>query len=137
MRGRYLSQKPLQKVAVIISWQQSYGQNPRISLHGWSKGLKAVPETIRIATEEYKISQDVIGLFLTDTCTTGRGGEVKASDLYHAYKRWCVDNRNHPCSNTNFGRRIEEKGVMKRRDCRGVFYLGMVIQDMFEDSQAA
>lgn len=92
-------------VAGAILWQQ--------------KGLDA-PTDVLAATEDYRRESDVIGSFLEDSCETGPGLEVSATDLYQAYKRWAKESGEFELSQTAFGRRLEERGFGTRKS--GVKY---------------
>jgi putative DNA primase/helicase len=78
-------------------------------------GRLPLPDRVRAATEGYRVEEDVLSQFLADSCLTGPGLEVGASDLYQAYCEWCAANGEHPLSQTRFGRALGEKGFAKAR----------------------
>lgn len=92
-------------VAGCILWQQ--------------RGLGAPADVVQ-ATDEYRKDSDVMGSFLDDSCDVGGGLEVRASDLYQAFKRWAKDNGEFELSQTAFGRRLDERGFTVRKS--GVKY---------------
>lgn len=62
-----------------------------------------MPKAILDAVKDYQKEMDVVSSFIEECCITGTG-EVKASQLYAVYSRWCDENNEHKFSNTKFGR---------------------------------
>jgi putative DNA primase/helicase len=92
------------------------------------KGLNP-PECVKAATEEYRSEEDTIRAFLDECCIMGERYEVKAGDLYQAYRLWSVDNGIHPMSGTAFGKRIKKLSGDKRHKRGGAYYGGIGLLD--------
>jgi len=97
----------------------------------WQKrSLTPVPEFIRAATIEYRKETDTIISFIADRCIKGEGEEIRARQLYSAYKTWAegaVD-KNKILSETKFGTQMGKR-FEKYPDRRGVHYLGITLVD--------
>lgn len=90
-------------------------------------GLKS-PAAVDIATEEYRTSQDLIGMFLAETCTIcpqKTSGYVKAKDLYKAYCDWCEEAGERPMPHRVLSIKLTERGFVKRR----AFHTSITIWD--------
>lgn len=95
-----------------------------------NRGLTPVPECVRAATGEYRRETDTMISFITDRCVKGEGEEIRARELYSAYKTWAggaVD-KNKMLTETAFGRQMGKK-YAKRVDRRGIHYLGIALAD--------
>ena len=75
----------------------------------WQKYGLTPPASVIKATEEYKKEEDVIGQFIDDCCETGNGFEVKAGDLYKAYRAWAESGKEFILSQTKFGMEMKKK----------------------------
>jgi putative DNA primase/helicase len=96
-----------------LAWQEEKRLNP--------------PHVIREATARYRQSEDLIGQFIDECCAVGPGKEVKAGDLYKAYKDWCASNGHSSLSQTKFGKRIKRQfGDSKSNR---VSYVGLDLND--------
>lgn len=108
-RDRRLSEKLQEEAPHILAWM----------LEGcieWQKrGLSDTPETVKQATGDYKEEQDIIGCWLDECCLQSRTAEASASDLYLNYKLWAERNGLRPYSNTALGRKLSERGFVKRK----------------------
>ncbi|MFE9220787.1 phage/plasmid primase, P4 family [Streptomyces lavendulae] len=79
------------------------------------------PSLVRTATQAYAATEDHIGRFLTECCTTGTGTSVaehrdlrvEQGALYRAYSAWCLDGEGvRPATTRAFATRIRtEVGV--------------------------
>lgn len=74
-----------------------------------AEGLEE-PEAVRIATEEYRREQDVIGRFLEDCCVLHPDAEVGASALFRRYESWCDEQRETPKTQHKFGAALRDRG---------------------------
>jgi putative DNA primase/helicase len=81
----------------------------------WEKEGLGIPETVRIATQEYRDDMDVIAEFIEEKCIEDRNIETTTKELYDAYSKWCEENNEKPISNKSFGRRLEERGYQSIR----------------------
>lgn len=53
------------------------------------QGKLAQPAAVQKATQEYRITSNPVGRFLTECCVIGPREQVGKSDLYSAYLSWC------------------------------------------------
>ncbi|MEW1685747.1 phage/plasmid primase, P4 family [Streptomyces sp. NPDC093594] len=73
------------------------------------------PSSVRLATEAYERTEDHIGRFLTERCTTGNGPgphpelRVEQKLLYEAYVRWCTDEGVRPATSRAFASRTRQE----------------------------
>lgn len=81
----------------------------------WRERKLKAPPVVEIVTQQYRSESDVLGAFLDECCETGPGHEVPASDLYTAFKGWCESNGEWCPSQTQFGRRLDDRGFSWRR----------------------
>ena len=87
------------------------------------------PEVITAATKNYKNDQDVLRDFFVSTYleTDSESDEVKASDLYAAYKMWWLNiESSKPMSSTKFGRLIRDRGIHKVEKNTGNYYTHII-----------
>jgi putative DNA primase/helicase len=90
------------------------------------RGDLLAPKAVTDATEAYRDESDIVGHFLGDaTSKVGTDKGVKASDLYSAYTRWCLNMGEKPETATAFGRRLGDLGFEKKRAGVGMFYYGL------------
>jgi putative DNA primase/helicase len=71
------------------------------------EGLQA-PDAVESATKTYRDEEDVVGRFIADRCDVGEKFWAVASDLYRAWKGWCIVNGEEAGTQTAFGRRLSE-----------------------------
>ncbi len=89
-------------------------------LQAWRKTGLQPPKSVQAATAAYRDEQDIIGEWIADHCLTGSGCTEKKSDLYDAYRKWCVNNGHHPLANPRLTRRLKERGYIVMPDKRTV-----------------
>lgn len=58
---------------------------------GAPPGLRP-PDRVVQATKQYRNDMDVLADFLSERCVLGDGRTTTNSDLYNAFKAWCIDN---------------------------------------------
>ncbi|MER7960253.1 phage/plasmid primase, P4 family [Streptomyces sp. NPDC096030] len=89
-----------------------------------AKPLLTGPSVVRTATQAYATTEDHIGRFLAECCTTSsdleesRDLRVEQGALYRAYSAWCLDSEGlRPASARAFATRIRaEAGVASPND---------------------
>lgn len=97
------------------------------AVHGcldWQNGGLRTPPEVIAATAGYRASMDVIGRFIDECCLVSPSVQVKASELYDIFKKWCEACNEYAGSLTVFGDRLGEKGFGKRKS-NVVWYLGI------------
>ena len=95
----------------------------------WQKDGLAEPEEITTATEEYQADSDIVQRFLEDRTINEPLGEIKASNLFGAFRRWCEINGELSMNQNRFGRRITTKGFERERQNTGFFYQGLMFRE--------
>ena len=125
---KFLEKKIIKnELSGILNWALEGCQKWQIS------GL-TYPEAIRNATNEYREEMDILGRFLKECCRQKQGTKVKSSILYKAYKDWIVELGHKPVSQIKFSQRMEERGIIKKRENSGVYFLDITI--LYEYSSA-
>jgi putative DNA primase/helicase len=101
----------------------------------WMQRGLTMPAAVEAATQEYRSEMDILGRFIDETCQVEAGVQVKAGDLYKAYKQWCDDNGiNRPMTNVAFGQKLVERGFESTgRTAKGYYWKGLTIlaENMF------
>ena len=85
------------------------------------------PEAVTIATDSYRAESDVIGRFLeerTMRISTQAAG-TKSSDLFAAWKSWCMTNGENAGNTTQFSQHLERMNYVKKRGNHGITWLGI------------
>lgn len=90
----------------------------------WQKdGLKA-PESVKVATEDYRRSEDLMADFLEVCCLISPNEEESSSALYEAFKEWWTDNvSKKPLSQKKFGKILGQR--FKRIKSSTIKYVGL------------
>jgi putative DNA primase/helicase len=108
--------------AAILNWAME-------GLHRLRKrGGFEVPKTVQDATQEFQQFNDVPAMFVDEECERGLECWESATNLYAAYKQWCIDHGHMPLSSTSAAREWKRLGFSKQRHNKGVRYLGVKIQ---------
>ncbi|MEU6170187.1 DNA primase family protein [Streptomyces tanashiensis] len=106
---------------------------------GWQdymeKGL-APPEIVRIKTEEYKASSDVLGRFLDERIMANPNAVVLARELFNAWTSWCHASGEQASSEAEFSKSMAARGFATKRTAAGRVYTGLMLmaEDSSEDS---
>lgn len=81
----------------------------------WQRSGLGLPESVRAATDQYREEQDYIGEFLSEKCRLGAAFDVKASELFQAYKAWAEARGERPWSIPRFSEALDHHGLGKRK----------------------
>lgn len=92
-------------------------------------GVGTVPPSVAIATDAYRESEDVVGLFLEDATEQSVTSSTPSRVLYQAYRSWCEQHGEQPQRERDFGPRVESKGYEKKRTSAGVAWLNLALRD--------
>jgi putative DNA primase/helicase len=79
---------------------------------------------VKESTDQYRAESDLIAQFLEEKTSSAPTGKIKAGDLYKAYESWCKERGEFVITGTKFGKRMEEKGFLKKKTDY-VYYLGI------------
>ncbi len=85
----------------------------------WQRSGLGVPDEVRQATDNYRDEMDVIGGFLSECCTLQSAARTAAKELYETYKLWAMDNNEHTITQTAFGIRLTDRGLLMVRGSKG------------------
>jgi putative DNA primase/helicase len=116
-QDKKLLEKLLNELPGILAW------GVQGCLEWQKRGLEPVAK-VRDATDQYRSESDQISNFLEEKTVKTLTGEVKASDLFNAYKNWCSQNNEYEITSTQFGKKMVEKGFSKEKRTY-VFYKGL------------
>jgi putative DNA primase/helicase len=92
----------------------------------WQRDGLKIPAEVRAATESYRESQDVLGMFLAERCIIAQGREVNASQLYTAYRYFVETSAEVPVTQRRFGEAMTERGFA-RKHSGGTKYVGLTL----------
>jgi putative DNA primase/helicase len=106
--------------AAVLSWVHE----------GWlsyqEQGLNP-PEVIRVRTQEYQASSDVLGRFLDERTIKNPHSLVKARELFTAWSAWCSASGEQPGTEKGFAESLERRGYAKKRVTAGQIYQGLML----------
>ena len=95
----------------------------------WKKRGLEPPDAVRMATREYRKSEDQLGRFFDECCVTGDDMTVPSRRIYQRYKAWADDIGERPTHEKGFGERMTERGFKKERTKTARFYRGIALTD--------
>jgi putative DNA primase/helicase len=112
-RDPKLAAKLRAELTGILAWAV------RGCLEWQSAGLRP-PAEVRAATDEYRAEMDTLAAFVDECCIVALHAEVKAADLYAAYKAWAELGSEYVENQRAFGLRLSERGFKPDRSTGGV-----------------
>lgn len=72
-----------------------------------------IPDTVAIATEEYRAQEDWLENFIDERCVREPGARVGARELYLEYKDWATETGDYVRREKDFSKAMEEAGYVK------------------------
>lgn len=81
------------------------------------------PEAVSAATAAYRGESDALRRFLDERCM--KAGEVRSSDLFADWQKWCSDVGEEPGTQTAFSNELTKRGFDKKRTEVGAFWKGL------------
>jgi P4 family phage/plasmid primase-like protien len=96
-------------------------------LREWQENGLQIPTKITAATAAYRDELDILGDWICERCTTGRGCSAKKSELYFDYRQWAVQNGHQPLAQGRLTRRLNERGYKLAADKRTVHGLALMM----------
>lgn len=103
---------------------------------GWldyqEQGLNP-PEVVRIRTQEYQASSDVLGRFLEERTLATPHGAVRARELFSAWTAWCHASGEQSGTEKAFAESLANRGYTKKDRNIGRIYLGLMLTDNDDD----
>jgi len=116
-----LAEKLKAEAPGILAWlvrgfleYQKHGLNP--------------PEAVLSATEQYRKDEDFIQHFIDERCIVRDNTEVRAGELYQAYKAWCDENGQKAFSGIRFGKEMRTRFDYEDSR-RHIYYLGIGLKN--------
>jgi putative DNA primase/helicase len=91
----------------------------------WQRRGLAPPDSVRVATADYRTEMDTVGRFLDERCVVGPTYSATARALYDAYKAWCAEQGEHEQSQTRLGLSLRERGLRKAKAAADVVWHGV------------
>ena len=107
-RDRDLPAKLQAEAAGILAWIVEGASS-------WHRNGLGVPEVVVAATESYRQEMDPIGAFIEERCERIDGHEVKACDLFSAYRMWAAMDGREAVIQYRFGSEMQRRGIHKKR----------------------
>jgi putative DNA primase/helicase len=90
----------------------------------WQRQGLNPPGIVKDSTEAYRQEEDIIKLFIDERCKTEEGLEIKAGDLYRAFKAWAEESGIRAMTGSTFGKEFKER-FKSEKNYKGVFYQGV------------
>jgi putative DNA primase/helicase len=94
-------------------------------LRDWQVNGLREPECVNAATADYRESQDALAHFLQSTCVVAPNAEIRAGELYAAYRQGAENNGEFQMTDRDFSASLEERGFKKSRNSSGRFWKGL------------
>ena len=94
----------------------------------WQEKGLSPPETVKAATKEYRVAEDLLSQFIEERCVIGDKYQVKGGDFFKAYQRWSEEMGLISMSGTKFG--TEMKRRFDHYTKGYVFYMGLELRDL-------
>jgi putative DNA primase/helicase len=77
------------------------------------------------ATKEYLDGQDLVSLWIADSCEVDPAAQESPSTLFASYKSWAEAANEKPGSQKAFGDALQGKGYEKDRTMHGRYFKGL------------
>jgi putative DNA primase/helicase len=84
-----------------------------------SSGIKE-PEEVKMATAEYRGSQDILAPFIEECCIVEGDCDCTVGELYDAYRKWAENSGEKPYSKKKLGMMLDERGFSKVKVSGGI-----------------
>lgn len=118
-KDRRLAEKLEGELRGILNW----------ALEGcirWQSEGLTTPRCVKLATDEYRAEEDVLGQFLDDCTREERDGRVLMASLYQAYQGWTErEGLKYPLTARIFNRKLVERGLQHYKSNGGKFWKGI------------
>ena len=89
----------------------------------------SVPESVKIATDEYFGNLDLVGRFIDECCNLSVEFETHVQDLYQCFRTFMIKSGEHPWTRNAFNEEIMRRGYKKRKiGSRGTIWFGIEIK---------
>ena len=137
-----LPQKLWEEREGVLAWMVDGAR--KWYLDGMGRTGLAIPKSILVETQEYRVDDDLIGRYVADECLTGLDlpyahGEIESSALFKSFREWADGEGERfyaQMTQTMFGRAMRERGFEStrgkggRKVYKGIYpKLGMTISE--------
>jgi len=106
-RDKEISEKLKKEASGILAWLVQ-------GCLEWQKVGLQPPPMVVAATREYRQSEDTLQDFFDDCCILAPHAQVKAGELYEAYRDWCNRNGLKPLNGKSFGQKLRARFSWKK-----------------------
>src|SRR5581483_4078351 len=96
----------------------------------WQRDGLNPPESVRMATQEYRAGEDTLAQWQSERCFVGTDAEMKAGKGYEDYSKWADENGLKPMNGMTFAKRMGKRFEKKRTE-RGYVYLGIGLLNLY------
>jgi putative DNA primase/helicase len=114
-RDRELKQKLISEAPGILNWALA-------GLRDWQAQGLAQPEAVTFATSDYRQHEDTLQHFIDANLIAEPDAEVRASDMYAAYRQWAEEQGEYVMKERDFSDALVSKNFTKRRGNQGMFW---------------
>ena len=88
------------------------------------------PESVLIATKEYRFEEDNIAQYVTDRIFINQHMKYSVGEIYENYKAWCTRESESPLPRTQLVRELSNRlPMVKEKSKRGIKYIGIGLYD--------
>ena len=95
----------------------------------WQREGLQTPQCVAQATAAYQAAEDVVGQFLEEATDTDTDDRTLQSSLFQCYKAWAEKQGiKKPMTATMFNRKLEERGLQKKKSDGGRFWQGIALK---------
>jgi putative DNA primase/helicase len=95
----------------------------------WQRAGLQPPAAVQNATNEYLLSEDRIGRFISECCQLGPRLYGKTKPLFAAYCRWSEENRERPLSSKEFNEELDRRDFTVQHTEYGNVRPGLALKD--------
>lgn len=118
-RDPYLIDKLLEELPGIFNWSLQ-GLKRLKQERGFSRS-----SAVTNARKEFRAENDTEAAFLEDWFDRDPAGQIRARELYTAYKDWCAHNGYRPKSERSVSKDWQRLGLQRHRN-NGIWYIGAI-----------
>jgi putative DNA primase/helicase len=94
----------------------------------WQAEGLGVPDAVRVATEDYRASQDTVGAFLRDRCHLAEDAKTAPAALRDAYEGYARAEGIEAVPASAFRAAVEGHGIRQRRTARERWWAGVAVR---------
>jgi putative DNA primase/helicase len=126
-----LTEKLRAELPGILAWAVR-GCQAWLADGGGKRGLD-VSETVRAATELYRLDSDILGQFMAEVLEEREHASITTRDLYGAYTDWCEDSGRHKMTKQTLGRQLSERGFPSSVGAKSRRHKGLTLRGASHD----